>query len=284
MRLLFCGDIVGQAGRELVISQLPSLIQRLALDWVIVNAENAAAGFGLTPQICEDLFAAGVDAITTGNHVWDQKSIIDYISREPRLLRPANYPAGTPGNGYCLLEKPGYAKKLLVINLMTRLFMDPLDDPFAFIEQLLSKYTLQDHDLGAIFVDVHGEASSEKMAIAHMIDGRVSAIAGTHTHTPTADAQILPKGTGYQTDAGMCGDYNSVIGMEPGTAIARFRTKMPCGRLQPALGEATLCGIYYEIHDQTGLCNKVAPLRLGGRLAPAWPIVENGAQDPSPRS
>jgi metallophosphoesterase (TIGR00282 family) len=244
----------------------------LGLDWVIVNAENAASGFGLTPDICEELFSVGVDVITTGNHIWDQRSILEYIGREPRVLRPANYPAGTPGNGYCVLEKSGKGKKLLVINVMTRLFMDTLDDPFAQIEQILSKYTLQERGLGAIFLDVHGEASSEKQAIAHMVDGRTSAVVGTHTHVPTADAHILPKGTGYQTDAGMCGDYNSVIGFEPAMAITRFRTKMPSGRLTPAMGEATLCGVYYEINDKTGLCDKIAPLRLGGRLRPEWPV------------
>ncbi len=270
MKILFCGDIVGRAGRKAIADYLPDLISKLSLDWVIVNAENAAAGFGLTPEICEEMFALGVDVITTGNHVWDQKSIIDYIDREPRVLRPSNFPVGTPGNGFCVLQKPA-TKNLMVINLMTRLFMDPLDDPFTNIEQILSRYTLQDRNLGAIFLDLHGEASSEKLSLAHMIDGRVSAVVGTHTHVPTADAHILPKGTGYQTDAGMCGDYNSVIGMEPQTAIARFRTKMPSGRLTPATGPATLCGVYYEIDDKTGLCAKIAPVRIGPLLTPAMP-------------
>lgn len=269
MKILFCGDIVGYAGREIVLKNVPDLIRQLNLDWVIVNAENAAGGFGITPDICCELFAAGVDVITTGNHVWDQKIIIDYIRDEPRILRPANFPPGTPGNGYTILEKPGQAQTLMIINLMTRLFMEPLDDPFATIEQIISKHSLQDRKLGGIFLDLHGEASSEKMAMANMVDGRISAVIGTHTHTPTADAMILPKGTGYQTDAGMCGDYHSVIGMEPRAAIARFRTKMPGSRLTPSSGAATLCGVYLELSSSNGLCKHISPIRLGGHLIPS---------------
>ena len=272
MKILFCGDIVGSSGRQAVIKLLPRLIHELQLDWVIVNAENAAAGYGITPDICQELFAVGVDVITSGNHIWDQKTIIPFITEEPRLLRPLNYPVNTPGNGFCILEKPGKAKKLMVINVMTQLFMDMLDDPFNALENVLAKHRLNEHGIGAIFLDIHGEASSEKMAMAHMVDGRVSAIVGTHTHIPTADAQIFNKGTGYMTDAGMCGDYNSVIGMDAIVPINRFRSKMPSGRFVPAMGEGTVCGVYYEINDKTGLCDKIAPLRQGGKLQPAWPV------------
>lgn len=272
MKILFCGDIVGSTGRQAVIKLMPRLIDELQLDWVIVNAENAAAGYGLTPDICADLFKVGVDVITTGNHVWDQKSIIPYIATEPRVLRPLNYPANTPGNGYCILEKPGKAKKLMVINVMAQLFMESLDGPFTAVENVLSKHILQERGLGGIFLDIHGEATSEKMAMAHMVDGRISAVAGTHTHVPTADAHILPKGTGYITDAGMCGDYNSVIGMDVTVPINRFRSRMPSGRYVPATGEATVCGVYYDINDKTGLCDYIAPLRHGGKLSSAWPL------------
>ena len=269
MNILFCGDVVGRAGRDVVVEHLPELRRRLALDFVIVNGENAAHGFGITDKICADLYEAGADMITTGNHVWDQRDIIGQIDGDPRLLRPVNFPAGTPGRGYYVYEATR-SRRVLVVNVMCRLFMDPLDDPFPALE-----YVLRDHPLGgavdAIIIDVHGEASSEKMAMGHAFDGRASLIVGTHTHVPTADAQILGGGTAYQTDAGMCGDYDSVIGMQKAPAIARFRRKMPGERLSPASGQADLCGVYVETDDNTGLARYVAPLRLGGRLAPAWP-------------
>ncbi|MGQ0665365.1 MAG: TIGR00282 family metallophosphoesterase [Pseudomonadota bacterium] len=270
MRVLFCGDVVGRSGREAVIGNLPDLKRKLDLDFVFLNGENAAGGFGITGRICQDFYAAGVDCITTGNHVWDQREAISWIERDPKLLRPVNYPKGTPGRGLGLYATKA-GRKVVVVNVMTRLFMDPLDDPFAALEALFAQHRLM-AGAHAILVDVHGEASSEKMALGHVCDGRASLVVGSHGHVPTADAQVLPRGTGYQTDAGMCGDYDSVIGMKKEIAIARFVRKMPGERLAPAEGPATLCAIYAELDEATGLARKVAPLRLGGRLAPAWPL------------
>jgi metallophosphoesterase (TIGR00282 family) len=277
MNILFCGDVVGRAGRDAIVEHLPDLRRRLALDFVVVNGENAARGFGITDKICADLYAAGADVITTGNHVWDQRDIIGQIDGDPRLLRPVNYPAGTPGRGANVYEA-SRGRRVLVVNVMCRLFMDPLDDPFPALEDALRAYPLGGA-VDAIVIDVHGEASSEKMAIAHSFDGRASLIVGTHTHIPTADARILGGGTGYQTDAGMCGDYDSVIGMQKEAAIERFRRKMPGERLSPASGQADLCAVYVETDDRTGLARRIAPLRLGGRLAPAWPDMAGALSD-----
>ncbi|MHA1152052.1 MAG: TIGR00282 family metallophosphoesterase [Alphaproteobacteria bacterium] len=269
MRLLFCGDIVGRSGREAVTGRLPRLREALALDFVIANGENAAGGFGITGKICDELFAAGVDAISGGNHSWDQREILGVIDREPRLLRPQNYPAGTPGRGATVFDVPG-GRKILVLNVMGRLFMDPLDDPFACVERELAKHRLG-ATVQAIVVDIHAETTSEKMAMGHFVDGRVSLCVGTHTHVPTADAMILPGGTAYQTDAGMCGDYDSVIGMDKAVPLARFTRKLPTQRLSAASGEGTLSAVYVEIDDKTGLATKIAPLRAGGRLSPTGP-------------
>jgi hypothetical protein len=270
MKILFCGDIVGRSGREIACKLLPSLRQSLNLDWVIINGENAASGFGITEDICKELYKAGVDVITTGNHVWDQKSLLHYIDQDRKLLRPLNYPRMTPGAGLVCLRKEG-KKDLVVVNLMTRLFMETLDDPFACMMEVLDEFALNEENVGAIVVDIHGEANSEKMAFAHYVDGKVSFVVGTHTHIPTADAHILSHGTAYQTDAGMCGDYDSVIGMEKQEAIGRFVRRYSESRLSPALGEATLCGVYVEINDHTGLADYISSLRLGGILSPAWP-------------
>ena len=269
MKLLFIGDVVGRAGREAVLAHLPRLRDDLGLDFVVLNGENAAGGFGITGKICSVFFDAGVDVITTGNHVWDQREIIAYISREPRLLRPQNYPPGTPGSGVGLFNA-GRGRKVLVVHVMCRLFMNPLDDPFAGTAAALDGHVLGG-SVNAAVLDIHGEATSEKMAMAHFVDGRVSLAVGSHTHVPTADAQILPGGTAYQTDAGMCGDYDSVIGMEKKTSILRFTRKMPTERLAPARGEGTLCAVYCETDDATGLARRVAPVRVGGRLAEALP-------------
>jgi 2',3'-cyclic-nucleotide 2'-phosphodiesterase len=274
MRILLCGDVVGRSGRAVITEHMPRLRRDLALDFVIVNGENAAHGFGITDKICEELYAAGVDCITTGNHIWDKREIIAYIDGDPRLLRPLNFPPGTPGHGHGIFGLPD-GRKLIVVNAMARLFMDAIDDPFYGVDRLL-----QAHPLGAgtaILLDFHGEATSEKMSMGHFCDGRVSAVIGTHSHVPTADAQILPKGTAYQTDAGMCGDYDSVIGMLKEAAIARFVRKMPGERLQVADGEGTLCGVFVETEDATGLALRVAPLRLGGRLQPHWPLGERAS-------
>ncbi len=279
MRTLFLGDIVGKSGRRALTSQVPALRRRLGLDFVIANGENAAHGFGITAAICADLYDAGVDVITTGNHVWDQRDIMAYIDGDTRLLRPINFPQGTPGRGMGVY-KAANGGKVLVINVMGRLFMDPLDHPFEALE-----IALRGHSLGGtvrtIVVDVHGEATSEKMAIGHAFDGRVSLVVGTHSHVPTADDQILPGGTAYQSDAGMCGDYDSVIGMKKQGSINRFRRQVPGERLEPADGEATLCGVLVETDDVSGRARTIAPLRLGGRLSPAWPepaALKNAAE------
>ena len=269
MKILFCGDIVGRAGRDVVIQLLPDLRERLELDFIIVNGENSANGFGITEAICSDLYAAGADVITTGNHVWDQRDIIGQIDADNKLLRPVNFPIGTPGRGANVYDTIN-GRRVLVINVMCRLFMDPLDDPFVALERLLSENTLGG-SVDAMIIDVHGEASSEKMAIGHAFDGRASLVVGTHTHVPTADLQILDGGTAYQTDAGMCGDYDSVIGMRKAPAIERFRRKIPGERLSPASGPADLCGVFIETDDKTGLASYVAPLRIGNRLFSTWP-------------
>ena len=275
MRVLFCGDVVGKAGRKVVADALPELRRRLELDFIVVNGENAAHGFGITAGICADFYAAGVDVITTGNHVWAQREIIDHIGGDKRLLRPLNYPQGTPGRGSGVFAVPD-GRRVLVINPMGRLFMDAIDDPFAAVEAALVGHRLAD-TVHCIVVDVHAEATSEKMAMGHVFDGRVSMVVGSHTHVPTADARILPGGTAYVSDAGMCGDYDSIIGMKKDAAIDRFVRKMPTQRLSPAEGEASLCAVYVETDDETGLAKHVAPLRHGGRLAEQWPIEGAGA-------
>ncbi len=247
-----------------MLAHLPRLRGDLGLDFVVLNGENAAGGFGITAKICAQFYGAGADVITTGNHVWDQREIISYIGRDARLLRPLNYPPGTPGAGAGVFEATR-GRKVLVAHVMCRLFMIPLDDPFAAVEAALANHRLGG-SVAAAVLDIHGEATSEKMALGHFVDGRVSLAAGSHTHVPTADAQILPGGTAYQTDAGMCGDYDSVIGMEKENAILRFTRKMPTERLKPAMGPATLCAVYCETDDKTGLAVRVTPVRLGGRL------------------
>ncbi len=277
MRILFFGDVVGRSGRTALNAQLPALIAQLGAEFVVVNAENLAGGFGLTAELSDELFAAGADVLTTGNHVWDQRTIIGHIDGEPRILRPLNFPPGTPGLGAHVYATRG-RRKALVVNVMGRLFMDALDDPFAALDRALAAHKLGD-GVDAIIVDVHAEATSEKMALAHLADGRASLVVGTHSHVPTADAQILPGGTAYQTDAGMCGDYDSVIGMKKEASLLRFRTKMPGERMSPAEGPATLCGLYLETDDRTGLARRIEPVRLGGRLAPALPDVVRAAAD-----
>ena len=269
MRLLFCGDIVGRSGRDVVVEHVPRLRRELALDFVIVNGENAAAGFGITEKICNEFYAAGVDVISTGNHVWDQRETVSFIDRHPKLLRPINFPAGTPGRGAALFTTAG-GRKVFVVNVMGRLFMDALDDPFAAVERELAPQRLG-ATADAIVLDVHAEATSEKMAMGHICDGRVSLVVGSHSHVPTADNQVLPKGTAYQTDAGMCGDYDSVIGMEKALPIARFTRKLPTERLAAAQGPGTLCAVFVETDDKTGLARRVSPVRVAGRLEPSMP-------------
>ncbi|MDE2030038.1 MAG: TIGR00282 family metallophosphoesterase [Alphaproteobacteria bacterium] len=264
MRILFFGDVVGRSGRDGLAKHLPALREKFKSDAVIVNAENAASGVGITMKIAEDMFASGVTCLTSGNHVWGQKELMLTIDREPRILRPLNYPEGTPGRGFYMAAAGG--RKLLVVNAMARLFMEPvLDDPFAAMEKLLAGHKLSGET--QIFVDFHGEATSEKMAFAHVFDGRVSAVIGSHTHVPTADAQILPRGTAYLTDAGMCGDYDSIVGMKKDVAIWRFTRKTPPPeRKAPADGEATVCGAFIETDDATGMAVAINPVRVGGIL------------------
>ena len=269
MKVLYIGDVVGKSGRRAVLDHLPRLQDELSLDFVVVNGENAAHGFGITGAICETFFEAGVDVVTTGNHAWDQREIVEYIQTEPRLLRPVNYPEGTPGQGVGIYEAKN-GQKVCVIQAMGRLFMDPLDDPFAGVQRaLLNKKLGQKTDF--ILIDIHAEATSEKMAMGQHFDGQASMVVGTHSHIPTGDAQIFPGGTAYQTDAGMCGDYDSVIGMTKGPAIGRFISKMRGERLAPASGEGTLCAVYVESDDTTGLAIKISPVRLGGRLIEVLP-------------
>ena len=264
MRVLFLGDIVGRAARQKVIETLPDLRTELALDAVIVNCENAAGGFGVTPAICDDLFAAGTDVLTTGNHVWDKAEITPYIQSQPRLLRPANMAREFPGQGQVIYQLSD-GRRLGVINVMCNLFMAENDNMFACLDKALEGMRLG-RDADFIFVDVHGEATSEKVATGLFCDGRASAVVGTHTHNPTADLHILSGGTAFQTDAGMCGDYQSVIGMSAEVAIGRFTGKKT-GRLAVASGEPTLCGVVIETDDATGLAVNVHPLRRGGVLS-----------------
>jgi metallophosphoesterase (TIGR00282 family) len=272
MRLLFIGDIVGRTGRTALMNRLPALRARWRLDFVVVNGENAAGGFGITEAICEEFLGAGVDAITLGNHAFDQREALVFIERQPRLIRPANYPAGTPGRGANLFEAAGGAR-VLVVNLMGRVFMDALDDPFQRIEQELAACPLG-AGCDAAVVDFHAEATSEKQAFGHFVDGRVSLVVGTHTHVQTADARILPGGAGFITDVGMTGDADSVIGMDKEEPLRRFTRRIPSGRFEPAGGEATLCGVAVEI-GADGLARRIAPLRLGGALAAAEPDFWN---------
>jgi metallophosphoesterase (TIGR00282 family) len=271
MRLLFLGDIVGRAGRLAVQDRLPGLRERWKLDCVVINGENSAGGFGITEAICDETLAAGADVVTLGNHSWDQREAMVFIERQPRLIRPANYPPGTPGRGATVIEARNGAR-VLVVNVMGRLFMDALDDPFAALDRELAACPLGDA-ADAVIVDVHAEATSEKLAMAYYLDGRASLVVGTHTHVPTSDTRVLPAGTAYQTDAGMCGDYESILGMQKEEAIRRFLQKTPGSRLEPALGEGTLSGIAVETDDRTGLAKGAWPVRLGATLVETWPTA-----------
>lgn len=271
MRILFLGDIVGRSGRDAVGAALPGLRQHLAIDLVVVNAENASHGFGLAPEMARALFQAGADVLTLGNHAWDRKEIIPYIETEPRLIRPINYPPGTPGQGAYVAVLPD-GRKALVLQAMGRLFMEPLDDPFRGVQAELARHRMgASGTVQAVILDIHAEATSEKQAMAHSFDGLVSLVIGTHTHVPSADHRILAGGTAYQSDAGMSGDYDSVIGMQKGGAAMRFWKRIPGERLAPAEGEATICGLFVETDDATGLARRVAPLRIGGALSAAMP-------------
>ncbi|MDR1476175.1 MAG: TIGR00282 family metallophosphoesterase [Holosporales bacterium] len=267
MRIGFFGDVVGKAGREAIVNYVNLNKSVYKLDFVIVNAENAAHGFGITQKICDQLFEAGVDAITLGNHTFDQKDDMQLFDREMRLVRPLNYPAGTPGKGFRVIDIKNSGKRVLVINLIGRLFMEYNDDPFRAITVLLSDYELgKKKSIDAIIIDFHAEATAEKSALARYLDGKVTAVVGTHTHIPTADLQILKNGTGYLSDCGMCGDYDSVIGMDDVASIMRFTQKIHAfGKMQPAQKEATVCGVIIDVADN-GLCENMQTVRVGGYL------------------
>jgi hypothetical protein len=269
LRLLFVGDVVGRSGRTAVTERLPALKRDWKLDCVIVNGENAAGGFGITEAIYGELMEAGADAITGGNHSWDQREALVFIERAPRLIRPLNYPPGTPGRGMVLFEA-GSGARVLVINLMGRVFMDPLDDPFSIAERELEACSLKGA-ADAIVIDIHCEATSEKQAMGHLCDGRASLVVGTHTHAPTADHRVLPGGTAFVSDVGMTGDYDSVIGMNKTEPLQRFLRRIPSGKFEPANGAATLCAVAVETDDATGLAVRIAPVRLGGQLEQARP-------------
>ncbi len=269
MRILFIGDVVGRSGRTIVTDRLPRLARDWKLDLVIVNGENAAGGFGITEAIYQDLIDAGADAVTLGNHAWDQKEALVFIERAPRLIRPLNYPAGTPGRGLALIEAKNGARAL-VVNVMGRIFMDALDDPFAAVDRELAACPLR-QAADAIVVDMHAETTSEKQAMGHFLDGRASGVVGTHTHAPTADHRVLPGGTAFVSDVGMTGDYDSVIGMVKDEPIGRFLRKIASAKFEPAMGPATLSGLAVETDDKTGLALRVGAVRLGGPLEQARP-------------
>ena len=272
MRILFLGDVLGRSGRNAVCEALPKLRERLGAGFVIVNGENAAGGFGITETIFQDLLDAGADVVTTGNHVWDQRDALVFITRRKRLLRPLNFPPGAPGAGAGLFETADGAE-VLVLNVLGRIFMDPLDDPFQAIEREVSACPLK-RGADAIVIDMHAEATSEKQALAAAFDGKVTAVIGTHTHVPTADARVMPAGTAFITDAGMCGDYDSIIGMDKGEPLHRFTTRIPSSRFTPAMGPATICGVLIDADDATGLARSIEPVRegapLGGSARREW--------------
>jgi hypothetical protein len=273
MRILFIGDVVGRSGRTIVMERLPGLVTEWKLDLVVINGENAAGGFGITETIYNEFLDAGADAITLGNHAFDQREALVFIERAPRLIRPLNYPKGTPGRGTALVDTKN-GKRALVINAMGRIFMDPLDDPFAAIERELTACALS-KDADAIILDMHCEATSEKQSMGFFVDGRVSLMVGTHTHAPTADHRIMPGRTAFVSDVGMTGDFESCIGMNKDEPLNRFLRKLPGSKFEPANGPATLCAIAVETDDATGLATKVGAVRLGGILEQARPAFWN---------
>lgn len=272
MRILFLGDMVGKTGRTAVFDRLPSLRRNLKTDFVIVNGENSAAGFGITRSILHQTLEAGADVVTSGNHAFDQKEALNWAGSEERFLRPANFPPGTPGRGSNLIEAKNGAR-VLVSNIMARVFMHPeLDDPFAAAERELAACPLGE-GADAVVIDFHAEATSESQCFGHFVDGRASLVVGTHTHIPTADHQILTGGTAYMTDAGMCGDYDSSLGMDKEEPLNRFLTKVTGARMEPATGEATVSGVLVVTDDKTGLATAIEPLRIGGRLSQTVPSI-----------
>ncbi len=271
MKILFLGDVMGRAGRTAVATHLPRLREEWRLDFVVVNGENATSGMGLSGDHAKGLLEAGADVITLGDHAFDQKDMLTFVEKEQRIIRPINFSKAAPGAGARVFQAKG-GRKVLVAQVLGQVFMKrPFDDPFSALDATLRQYPMGGQ-VQASLIDFHCEATSEKMAAGHFCDGRASIVVGTHTHVPTADAMILPAGTAYLTDAGMCGDYNSVIGMEKAEPMRRFVTGMPKTRFTPALEEATLSGFYIETDDRTGKATRVAPVRHGGRLMQAGPV------------
>jgi metallophosphoesterase (TIGR00282 family) len=270
MRLLFLGDVMGRAGRTALAETLPRLRADWRLDFVVVNAENATSGAGLSGAHARAILEAGADVITLGDHAFDQRDMLQFIAAEPRVIRPLNYAKSAPGQGAGLFQD-ARGRKVLVAQALGQVFMKrPFDDPFSALDAGLKPYP-RGGLAQAVIVDIHAEATSEKMAVGHFCDGRASLVVGTHTHVPTADAMILSGGTGYLTDAGMCGDYDSVIGMEKAEPLRRFITGMPKERFTPAGEAATLSGVFVETEDRTGAATRIAPVRVGGRLQDAAP-------------
>ncbi|MCV2880606.1 TIGR00282 family metallophosphoesterase [Actibacterium sp. XHP0104] len=270
MKILFLGDVMGRAGRKAITERLPKLRADWGLDFVVVNAENATSGAGVSAEHAKALLDAGADCLTLGDHAFDQKDMLSFINQEPRIIRPLNYATEAPGKGARLFTAAG-GRKVLVAQVLGQVFMKrPFADPFSAIDAELRR-----HPLGglaqATLVDMHCEATSEKMAMGHWCDGRASVVVGTHTHVPTGDAMILPGGTAYQTDAGMCGDYNSIIGMDKAEPMRRFITGMAKSRFTPANGEATLSGLYVETDDRTGKAKRLEMVRQGGLLQASNP-------------
>lgn len=265
MNILILGDIMGPSGREAIIKKLPNLIKKKNLDFVIVNGENAAdSGVGITKKNTEEFFEVGTDVITTGNHVWDQKETMEFITSEKRLLRPENLIEGSPGVGTGIFISKSN-KKVAVINLMGNIFMKKCEDVFEAAKKFIQTVKLK-RDADFIIVDLHGEITSEKMAMGYLFDGKATMVVGTHTHVPTSDHRIMEKGTAYQTDIGMCGDYNSVIGMNRDNSLKKFLKDSSAKKHYPALGKATISGLVVQADDKTGLAKKIEPIIVGGVL------------------
>ena len=265
MNILLLGDIVGPSGRNAISENLPKIIKKKNIDFVVVNGENAAdPGVGITKENADDFFNLGVDVITTGNHVWDQKETMNFIDSEKKLLRPINLPKGSPGNGSGIFHSKN-KKKVAVVNLMGNIFMKKCDDVFQAAKNFINTVQLK-KDADFIIVDMHGEITSEKMAMGYLFDGKVTMVVGTHTHVPTSDYRVLEKGTAYQTDLGMCGDYNSVIGMNRENSLKKFFKDPSSVRHHPALGEASISGLMVVASNETGLAEEVEPIIFGGSL------------------
>ena len=264
MKLLILGDICGSSGMEAIRKKLKKIIVEKNIDFTIANGENAAdTGKGITKKNISDLFSAGVNVITSGNHIWDEKEILDIIDKEKRLIRPENFFEGQPGNGFGIYDVK--EKKIAVINLMGNVFMKKSEDVFAAAKKLIKKIKLK-QDVDFIIVDMHGEITSEKMAMGHYLDGKVTGVVGTHTHVPTSDTKILDKGTAYQTDLGMCGDYNSVIGMNKENSLKRFLKDQSAKQHYPSEGKASICGVIVDADEKTGLAKNIQQIILGGVL------------------